>query len=223
MLQTTTLTFLKNLKKNNTKEWFDTNRKVYDAAKADFAALVDHVIHDFGKKDTSIASLQAKECIFRINRDVRFSKDKSPYKTNMGASFSKGGKKTMLAGYYVHLEPGNSFAGGGIYMPEADTVKKIRQEIDYCFADFSKILRSKKFVTQFGDLEKSKEMSLSREPKGYEKDNPAIDYLKLKSWIATTPLTDEDLSGKNLVKKITTVFEALQPMIEFLNRAVETV
>ena len=223
MLQPSTLAFLKNLKKHNTKEWFDINRKVYESAKADFAALVDQIIHEFGKKDTSIASLQAKECIFRINRDVRFSKDKSPYKTNMGASLSKGGKKSMLAGYYVHLEPGNSFAGGGIYMPEADTIKKIRQEIDYCYTDFSKILRNKKFASQFGDLDKGKEVSLSREPKGYEKDNPAIDYLKLKSWIGTTPLTDEDLSDKNLSKKIISAFEALQPMIEFLNRAVETV
>ena len=223
MLQTSTLAFLNNLKKHNTKEWFDTNRKVYESAKADFAALVDQLIREFGKKDTSIASLQAKECIFRINRDVRFSKDKSPYKTNMGASFSKGGKKSMLAGYYVHLEPGKSFAGGGIYMPDAGAIKKIRQEIDYCFSDFSKILHNKKFATQYGDLDKGKELSLSREPKGYEKDNPAIDYLKLKSWIAMTPLTDEDLTDKNLSKKIISAFEALQPMIEFLNRAVETV
>jgi len=223
MLQTSTLAFLKNLKINNTKEWFDTNRKLYESAKTDFTALVDHLIHEFGKKDTSIASLQAKDCIFRINRDVRFSKDKSPYKTNMGASFSKGGKKSLLAGYYVHLEPGNSFTGGGIYMPDTDAIKKIRQEIDYCFSDFSKILHNKKFASRYGDLDKGKELSLSREPKGYEKDNPAIDYLKLKSWIAMTPLTDEDLTDKNLSKKIISAFEALQPMIEFLNRALETV
>jgi uncharacterized protein (TIGR02453 family) len=221
MLQQSTVLFLKNLKKNNSKEWFDKNRKLYEAAKEDFTALVGNVITQFGKKDESIAVLQAKNCIFRINRDIRFSKDKSPYKTNMGASFCKGGKKAMLAGYYFHLEPGNSFVGGGIYMPEADTVKKIRQEIDYCFDEFKSIIKHKKFVAQYGDLDKNAEISLAREPKGYEKNNPAIDYLKLKSWIAMTPLSDTDITDKNLIKKVITAFEALQPMVEFLNKAAE--
>lgn len=221
MLQTSTLAFLNNLKKHNTKEWFDTNRKVYESAKADFASLVDHVIREFGKKDTSIASLQAKECIFRINRDVRFSKDKSPYKTNMGASFSKGGKKSILAGYYFHLEPGNSFVGGGIWMPDADTTKKIRQEIDYGFDEFKKLIQNKKFVAQYGGLTINEEFSLTREPKGYEKDNPAIEYIKLKSWLATHPLTDEMLTDKNLTKTVVAAFEALHPLIVFINKALE--
>jgi uncharacterized protein (TIGR02453 family) len=221
MLQSSTLQFLKNLKKNNSKEWFDTNRKQYENAKQDFIAIVDAVIHQFGKKDTSIAHLQAKNCLFRINRDIRFSKDKSPYKTNMGASFSKDGKKAVIAGYYLHVEPGNSFVGGGIYMPDADAVKKIRQEVDYCFSDFKKIIKQKKFIEQYGDLDKSADISLTREPKGYEKDNPAIDYLKLKSWIAMKSLSDADLTDKNTVKKVMAAFEALQPLVEFLNKALE--
>jgi uncharacterized protein (TIGR02453 family) len=221
MLQTTTIQFLKNLKKNNHRDWFEANRKVYEAAKADFAQMVQQVIAVYGKKEESIATLQAKDCVFRINRDVRFSKDKSPYKTNMGAGFTKGGKKSPLAGYYFHCEPGSSFVGGGLWMPEADAVKKIRQEIDYNFKEFSGIIHSKKFVAIYNKLDDNKEYTLTRPPKGYEADNPAIEFIKLKSYIATMPIADEALTEKNLVKTITTAFEALQPLVHFLNRALE--
>ena len=220
MLQPTTLKFLQTLKKNNTKEWFDVNRKQYEIAKADFAALIDAVIKTFGKKDPSIANLQAKECVFRINRDVRFSKNKEPYKTNMGASITAGGKKIAMAGYYIHLEPGGkSFVGGGLYMAEPDKLKKVRQEIDYNWDAFSKILQNKKFKEHYGDLDRSEGMSLVREPKGYEKYNPAIDYIKLKSWIGFQPISDKALTDKDLVKTITNAFEALYPLILFLNHA----
>ena len=221
MIQKETIKFLTSLKKNNSKEWFDANRKSYETAKQDFTAFVSDVIIQFSKKDDTIATLQAKDCMFRINRDVRFSKDKSPYKTNMGASFSKGGKKSILAGYYFHLEPANSFVGGGIWMPDADTTKKIRQEIDYGFDEFKKVIQNKKFVAQYGGLTINEEFSLTREPKGYEKDNPAIEYIKLKSWLATHPLTDEMLTDKNLTKTVVAAFEALHPLIVFINKALE--
>ena len=221
MLQPATIKFLKDLKKNNTKEWFDANRKAYEAAKNDFANMIQIVIDRFGKKDTTIAPLKAKDCMFRINRDIRFSKDKSPYKTNMGASINKAGKKAWdTSGYYFHLEPGNSFVGGGLYMPEPEILKKVRQEIDYNFADFKKLISNKKFAGIYKDLDHSVEMKLNRPPKGYEADNPAIEYIKLKSFIAMTPVTDAELTGKDLVKKITDAFEALQPVIGFINEAV---
>lgn len=222
MLQKSTLSFLKELKKNNTKEWFDTNRKKYEAAKADFAALTNAVIHGLGKKDPFVASLVAKDCTFRINRDVRFSKNKDPYKTNMGMYLSRGGKKSLFSGYYFHLEPGgNSFMGGGLYMPEPDVIKKVRQEIDYNWEEFSKIIGQKKFKTVYKELQREEGMVLSREPKGYEKDNPAIEYIKLKSWVATAPVADQLLTSDHLVKEIVAAFEVLQPMIVFLNQAIE--
>lgn len=222
MLQPSSLKFLKDLKKNNSKEWFDQHRNAYDATKADFAMLVTTVIHDLGKTDPGIATLTAKDCMFRINRDVRFSKNKAPYKSNMGASFVSGGKKSILGGYYFHFEPGGqSFVGGGLYMAEPDKMKKIRQEIDYNWDEFRKIIQNKKFVAQYGDLQKGEGLSLSREPKGYEKDNPAIDYIKLKSWIATAPIADAELTDKQLLKKINTAFHALQPLVVFLNRALQ--
>lgn len=221
MLQPATIKFLKDLKKNNTKEWFDKNRKLYETAKTDFAETVQAAIDKFGKKEESIATLKAKDCMFRINRDVRFSKDKSPYKINMGASINKGGKKAWnTAGYYFHLEPGNSFVGGGLYMPEPDVLKKVRQEIDYSFDEFKKIISNKKFAATYKDLDHSTEMKLSRPPKGYEADNPAIEYIKLKSFIAMVPVTDAELADKNLVKKIIDAFEVLQPLINFINQAV---
>ena len=220
MLQSSTIKFLNNLKKNNNKPWFEKNRKVYEEAKADFAKFIQAVIDQHGKKDTSIKSLVAKDCLFRINRDVRFSKDKSPYKSNFGASINKGGRKAEnSAGYYFHLEPGGSFAGGGIWMPMPDELKKVRQEIDYNFADFKKIIGSKKFKSVYGDLSKSAEYTLSRVPKGYEPDNPAAEYLKLKSYVAMVKITDTDLSSKMLVKKTIAAFEALQPLIEFINES----
>jgi uncharacterized protein (TIGR02453 family) len=220
MLQPSTLKFLKDLKKNNTKEWFDKNRKLYELAKEDFASLVNTVIAQLGKKDPSIATLTSKDCLFRINRDVRFSKNKAPYKSNMGASIVQGGKKSDLAGYYFHFEPGgNSFVGGGKYQTDPEILKKIRQEIDYSWDEFSKILKNKKFAAYYGDLEKGEGVSLSREPKGYEKGNPAIDYIKLKCWITTAPITDADLLSKDLAKKIVAAFETIQPLVAFLNKA----
>ncbi len=221
MLQSATIKFLKELKKNNHREWFETNRKKYEAAKNDFAMLVQDVIKNFGKNEESIAVLNAKDCMFRINRDVRFSKDKSPYKTNMGASFSKGGKKSPLAGYYFHCEPGSSFVGGGLWMPEPAMLSKLRQEIDYNFEEFKKVIGNKKFISIYKDLDSTAENRLVRPPKGYEADNRAIEYIKLKSFIAMAPLTDADLIDKNLQRKIMNAMEALQPVVNFINRALE--
>lgn len=222
MLQATTIRFLKELKKNNNKNWFDQHRKTYEAAKADFAVFVQAVIDKHGKKDPGISQLRAKDCMFRINRDIRFSKDKSPYKTNFGASINQGGKKAWnTAGYYFHLEPGGSFAGGGIYMPEPDVLKKIRQEIDYNLPEFEKIIKARKFKSVYGSLNQDAAYLLSRVPKGYEPDNPAASYLRLKSLVAMTSIPDPDLGSKDLVKKTVAAFEALQPLVAFINQGVE--
>lgn len=221
MLRTSTIKFLKDLKKNNNKPWFEKNRKVYEAAKADFADFIQAVIDRHGKNDSTIKEQIAKNCLFRINRDVRFAKDKSPYKSNMGASINRNGKKSLLAGYYFHLEPGRCFAGGGIWMPMPDDLKKVRQEVDYNFADFKKIIGSKKFKAMYGDLSTDAEYKLSRVPKGYEADNPAAEYLKLKSFVAMVSLKDSDLTSKDLVKKTVAAFEALQPLIFFINNSIE--
>jgi uncharacterized protein (TIGR02453 family) len=222
MLQNSTIQFLKTLAKNNNKNWFDTNRSKYEIAKADFTELVKTTLSAFSKKDKSLDTLTFKDCMFRINRDVRFSKNKAPYKTNMAMYFVKGGKKSNLAGYYFHCESeGKSFIGGGLYGGEADQIKKIRQEIDYNWEEFQTILSNKTFKKYFGDLSRDMANSLQREPKGYEKDNPAIDYLKMKSWVASMPITDADLTNPNLSKQIIEAFTAMQALNHFFNRALE--
>lgn len=222
MLQQSTLKFLKDLKKNNNKPWFDAHRKEYESAKEDFSSFVQAVIDKHGKKDKTISQLKAKDCIFRINRDVRFSKDKSPYKTNMGAYINSGGKKSIFGGYYFHCEPGQSFVGGGLWMPMPPELNKVRQEIDYNLNDFKKILSSKKFKSVYKDLSRSEEYVLSRVPKGYEPTNPAADYLKMKSFVALTNLKDSVLTSKNLINKTVEAFEALQPLVEFINEAIRS-
>ena len=221
MIQQSTLQFLRSLKKNNKKEWFEKNRSKYDNSKINIEEATAEIIKRLSKTDESIAHLQAKECMFRINRDVRFSKNKVPYKTNMGVYFSKGGKKGNQAGYYFHIEPGGAFIAGGLWMPMAEELKKVRQEIDYNFEEFYKIVNAKTFKGLFGDLDRSTAYTLLRMPKGYEENNPAIEFLKLKSFIATRKIPDTELGAKDLGKKVVGYFEKMKPFIDFLNRAVE--
>ncbi len=221
MLQSSTVKFLKDLSKNNNKPWFDANREKYENAKTDFAGFIQAIIDKHGKKDKSIAHLKAKDCMFRINRDVRFSKDKSPYKNNMGAYINKGGKKALSGGYYFHCQPGQSFVGGGLWMPMPPELSKVRQEIDYNFDPFKKIIHSKKFKAVYQDLSRDAEYILSRVPKGYEADNPAAEYLKLKSFVAMTPVKDAELISADLSKKVLSAFDALQPLLNFINQSIE--
>lgn len=220
MLQQSTIKFLKDLKKNNDKSWFDNNRKSYDAAKTDFIAFVDALIKDMSKFDSSLSELIAKGCIFRINRDVRFSKDKSPYKTNMGASINKGGKKVSDAGYYFHLEPGQSFIAGGCYMPEPEDLNNIRQEIDYSFDEWKKIINNKTFKKYFTKGIESPG-TLVRPPKGYDENNPAIQFIKMKGFIVSCPISDAALTNPKSFKEIIKTFEAIKPLVDFMNKAME--
>lgn len=220
MLQPTTLKFLKDLKKNNNKPWFDEHRKTYEQAKEDMIGLTTQLINAIAAFDAPIAHLKAKECMFRINRDVRFSKDKQPYKNNIAAYFNRNGKQGIGAGYYLHIEPGQSFAAGGIWMPDPKDLVKIRQEIDYSFDDWKKITQDKKFKNNFPGGIDGIEL-LVRPPKGYDENNPAIEYLKMKHFIVTKPLPDSALQSKTLVKELTKIFATMKPMIDFLNRATE--
>lgn len=219
MLQSSTIQFLKALKKNNNKEWFDKNRKIYEQAKADYLNFVTILLNEIQGFDTSLMELQPKQCIFRLNRDVRFSKNKDPYKTNFGASFSKGAKKVQSAGYYFHLEPGENFVGGGLWMPMAPDLNKVRQEIDYCYKEFSSILKKPAFKSTYGDMDNS--MKLVRPPKGFDIDNPALEYLKLKSFVVTRSIKDTELTDKQLVKNVVKDFKTIAPLVHFLNRAIE--
>ena len=215
----TVFKFLKQLAKNNNKEWFDANRKTYEVCKTEFESVVKSVIDKSISFDKGLVGLEAKKCMFRINRDIRFSKNKSPYKTNMGASINPGGKKEMGAGYYIHIEPGKSFLAGGCYMPQPDVLAKIRQEIDYNAADFKKILNAKDFKTYFKEL--SPEDKLKTSPKGYPKDHPELSLLQNKHFIVIHHLKDADILDKNFPVYSTKVFKAMLPLNEFLRACIE--
>jgi uncharacterized protein (TIGR02453 family) len=221
MLEPQTLKFLSQLKKNNNKPWFDAHRPQYEAARIDFSNFIQLLIDALQKSDTTITGITAKDSQFRINRDVRFSKDKRPYKDNFGAFIARGGKKSMYAGYYFHLAPGNSFIGGGLWQPEPANLKKVRQELDYNWEEFQSIVKNKTFKKIFGDLYKGEDMSLKRMPKGYVEDHPAISYLKLQSLIAEQKIADEELTKTTLHKKSLAAFQALQPLLNFINRSLE--
>jgi uncharacterized protein (TIGR02453 family) len=221
MIEPQTLKFLSGLKKNNNKPWFEKHRVQFEAARIDFTNFIQLVIDELQKTDPTITGTMAKDTVFRQYRDVRFSKDKTPYKINFGASIKRGGKKSPYAGYYFNLEPGNTFLGGGMWMPEVKELKNMRQEIDYNWPEFRSILEEKSFKKIYGDLYKGGDIALSREPKGYEKDNPAIEYLKLKSFFCETKLADEELSKATLHRKTVTAFKAMQPLLNFINRSIE--
>lgn len=219
MINKETIDFLKKLKKNNTKEWFDNHRDLYVDAKENYLDFVTELLQSIKSFDTSLVDIQPKNCVFRINRDVRFSANKDPYKTNFGASFSKGGKKIACAGYYFHLEPGACFIGGGYWMPQGEDLQKIRQEIDYNFDEFKKIISAKAFINYFNTLD-SKE-KLIRPPKGYEKDNPALEFLQLKNFIVMANIEDKELVDKTIITKVVAHFKAMKPLVDFLNRAID--
>ncbi len=209
--------FLESLGQNNNKEWFDANKIEYETLRKDWLNFVSELIPAFAAFDPSLQKLEPKDCIFRINRDVRFAKDKSPYKTNFGCSLNAGGKKAEFFGYYLHIDAKGCFMAGGAYGPSPASLAAIRQEIDYNSKEFTSIVTHKTFVKTFGSL---KGETLSRPPKGYEAENPSINYLKHKSFLAEHPLTQADVHSPKLIKQLVETGQAMKPLIDFLNRAV---
>jgi uncharacterized protein (TIGR02453 family) len=222
LITASTLSFLKSLKKNNNKPWFDANKSKYLEVRNNFEEFVALLLQKMALFDEDLKELEYKNCVFRINRDVRFSKDKTPYKINFSASFNKGGKKSIYAGYYLHMQPGgNSFIGGGLWRPEPEQLKKVRQEIDYCFPEFKKIIEVPAFKKNYGGLEKDQNQMLINIPKGYEKENPAADFLRMKSFVATKNIADDDLTNPKFMNQIVDSYKTLKPLLNFINRSFE--
>lgn len=213
------LNFLTDLAQNNNRDWMHANKKIYQQAKADFEALTVELIDEVAAFDPAIEGLTAKDCVFRLNRDIRFSKDKSPYKLNFGASIAKGGRRSHWAGYYVQIQPGGeSFMAGGSYMPASENLAKIRQEIDYNADELRKLLAADSFQKHFGEL---MGIQVKTSPKGYKKDNPNIDLLRYKSFTMWHKITDKQVLAKNYKKHVVEVLQAMKPINDFLNTAME--
>ncbi|MDR6762628.1 uncharacterized protein (TIGR02453 family) [Flavobacterium sp. 2755] len=222
MLTKESLQFLDDLKKNNNRDWFQDNKKRYEIFKKDYHQLVSDFLDVMKPLDPSLELLEVKNCTFRINRDIRFSKDKSPYKAHLGVWLSSGAKGLNRSGYYVHIEKGASFIAGGFYSPEAEDLKKVRKEIAFFYDDLEAIVADKNFKKEFGSLDVDENNSLKNPPRGYEKDHPAIEFLKLKSFTASQKYDISEVTQKDFVSKMSKKLIALKPLNEFINRALDT-
>lgn len=213
------LDFLSELTENNHRDWMQAHKVEYQKAKKTFEEIVAKLLAEFSQVEDALMNLQVKDCIFRINRDIRFTKDKCPYKSNFGASLSPEGRRSPYASYYLHIQPqGNSFIGGGMYAPSPQILKNIRQEIDYQGEEFRAILAEPSFQQYFGGL---RDFRLKTTPKGYHKDHPDIKHLRQTRFVLMHQLEDEDLTRPDFLHKVLEVFEIMRPFNHFLNRALE--
>ena len=212
-----TFQFLELLKNNNNREWFNDNKNLYLQAHENVIEFVDEIIEKLSEIDKEVGKLNAKKALFRIYRDTRFGHNKDPYKTNFGASL--GIKGSGKSGYYIHIEPGKSFIGGGIYHPESPILKKIRQDISVYSNEFKTIIENPNFKKNFGKL--SEEEKLVKVPNGFDKEHPMADFLKLKNFVALQNLQDTDLTNNSAVKEIVEVLKYIQPLNQFINTAIE--
>ena len=211
------LSFLSKLEKNNNRDWFLANKKEYTETRRLVLESVEELIKGIHSFDKDIIGIEASKSMFRINRDVRFSANKNPYKNNMGAYFSKGGKNSIFSGYYFHIQPGNSFIAAGVWMPESKILNAIRQEIHFNHETFRKILKNKKLVESFGEIQGDQ---LKTAPKGYEKDHPAIDLLRYKSLVLMRHFSDKELTDKDFIKTCVSHYKNSAPFIQFINEAI---
>ena len=212
-ISSSTLQFLKTLEKNNNRDWFNDNKELYLNAKQEVELFIESLIHEVAEFDEEILKIDPKKAVFRIYRDIRFSKNKTPYKKHFGASLGmKKGQKT--SGYYLHIEPGKSFLAGGIYNPEPSDLKEIRKEISASGEEFLAILENEKFRNNFRGL--SVEQKLQRVPAGFEKDHPMAEHLKLKSFTVSHPVSDEQLLSKDAAKNFAKIFKSMKPLNDFL-------
>ncbi len=212
--------FLVELSVNNNKDWFHENKSKYEIAKQSFEQYVDGLIAIIHGIDPTIGHPHAKDCIFRIYRDVRFSKNKEPYKNNFGAYIAHGGRKSPYAGYYLHIEPDNSFLGGGIYCPQPNVLKGVRENILDNADEYLSIIDDEKFKKVFPEVWGDK---LKTAPKGFSKDDPNIHLIRNKSFVLMQNLSDKEIQSKNFEEKMMCAFGLMKPFNDFMNLAVKHV
>lgn len=212
MIEKSTFSFLRNLKKNNDRGWFSENKEKYTAAQQNVLEFVDELLAEMSKFDENFAKLDPRKTLYRIYRDTRFSKDKSPYKTNFGASINGIGKKDGGAGYYLHISPGECFTAAGVYRCDPKKLKELRKEISVNADEFKSIIQDRDFRNFEFNNEK-----LSRVPQGFEKDDPMAEYLKMKNLVVSQNIKDEDLMNTESVKFVAENFRKMSKFVDFLN------
>ena len=218
MISESIFRFLSELKKNNNKAWFEGHKELFRICQQDFEKFVDRMIHEISAFDSTLGAPEAKSCIFRIYRDVRFSHNKDPYKPNFGAFLSPGGKNSGRAGYYIHVEPGGCFAAGGVYAPQPPALKAIRNEIYHKPEEFLKILNTPHFKRLFGEIAGDK---LSRIPQGFPSEFKHAELISYKSYEILFPLEDKQCQRQGFSRELTGIFKTMKDYNHFLNQALE--
>jgi len=212
--------FLQELSENNNREWFNKNKQAYNESKEKILFLTEVLINEISKFDPSVRGVAPKDCMFRIFRDVRFSKDKRPYKTNFGSFISKGGRKSMNPGYYFHVEPNSSFVGGGVYMPPAEPLRAIRNYMAEHADDFLEITSRPEFKKYYPEMY---DHQLKTAPKGFPKDHEFISLLRYKSYVFSKPIDNDMLISDEFVEHIVNAFEQLHKVNLFLSEALSVI
>ncbi|MEY3835615.1 MAG: hypothetical protein RI989_1043 [Bacteroidota bacterium] len=209
--------FLEELKENNNREWFQVNKERYHEQYHSVALFADTLLSEMKQCD-NIETVSGKKSLFRIHKDVRFSKDKSPYKTNIGGAFTRATKE-LRGGYYFHIEPGNCFLGGGFWGPSPEDLKHIRLQIAADPEPLREILSSKEFISTFGKLEGEQ---LKTAPKGFDKDHPAIDLINFKQFLLVKNFTDKQAQSEKYLENVFATFQAMRPFFDYMSEILTT-
>lgn len=210
-------TFLKQLKKNNNRDWFNAHKDRYLEEHEAIAAFAEALLHEMNRHDV-IETASGKKSLHRIYRDTRFSKEKTPYKTNWSGSFRRA-TKARRGSYYFHIEPGNTFIGGGFWGPEPDDLKRIRDEFAYDAKPFRKIIGTKTFRDTFGELYGEQ---IKTTPKGYSADDPAIDLLRYKQFLLIRHFSDKEVMSENFLKEVNNGFRKMRPFLDYMTGVLTT-
>lgn len=211
------LNFLKLVKKNNNRDWFSEHKERYLSELSQLEAFATALLTEMNRHDV-IETASGRASLHRIYRDTRFSKDKTPYKTNWSGSFSRAGK-ARRGSYYFHIEPGNSFVAGGFWGPNPPDLKLIRDELAWDATPLRTILASKSFRSTFGNLEGEQ---LKTAPKGYDAGDPAIDLLRYKQFLLRKRFTDAEVLSADFVHKASAAFKAMRPFLDFMSEVLST-
>ncbi len=211
------LDFLKALSKHNDREWFSNHKDKYAAAHENMTEFASTLLAEMNKHD-NIETASGKAGLFRIYRDVRFSKEKTPYNTHWNGGFKRATQK-LRGGYYFHIQPGSSFAACGFWGPNPNDLQRIRQDIDINNKDWNKLLSTKTLVQTFGTMTGDK---VGTAPRGYSKDHPAIDLLRYKQFLLRHDFTDEEVLSPGFVKMVNDTFKKMRPFLDFMSEILTT-
>lgn len=206
------LTFLGELSRNNNKPWFEAHRGDYEQARSAYEALIERLIDELRQSDR-LENLKAKDCVRRIYRDIRFSKDKSPYKTYMGAHIAPGGRKSTRLGYHLMLSPGHTMLAGGLYAPSSAQLSRFRQAIDRDSRQYKALTGKPAFKRTFGEIEGE---GLKTAPRGYAKDHPEIEILRRKQILVTQIFEDHEVTASDFVRRVVQSCGVMKPFLDYL-------